>query len=77
MFKLDIKINCIHLLYVFLLVSDIYVTFYTKLLIMTLQITCIRINHETWPEIYMMLIYILIENVHFHIFEVVYNFNLQ
>ena len=32
---------------------------------MTLQITCIRINHDTWPEIYMMLIYILIENVQF------------
>ena len=29
---------------------------------------------ETWPEIYMMLIYILIKNVHFRIFEVVYNF---
>ena len=43
---------------------------------MTLQITCIRTNHDTWPEIYMMLIYILIENVHFHIFEVVYNFLL-
>ena len=43
---------------------------------MTLQITCIWINHDTWPEIYMMLIYILIENVHFHIFEVVYNFKL-
>ena len=41
---------------------------------MTLQITCIRINHDTWPEIYMMLIYILIKNVHFHIFEVVFNF---
>ena len=39
---------------------------------MTLQITCIRINHDTWPEIYMMFIYILIENV--YIFEVVYNF---
>ena len=35
MSKLDIKINCIHLWYVFLLVSDMYVTFYTKLLIMT------------------------------------------
>ena len=41
---------------------------------MTLQITYIGINHDAWPEIYMMLIYILIENVHFHIFEVVYNF---
>ena len=41
---------------------------------MTLQNTCIRINHDTGPEIYMMLIYILIENVHFYIFEVVYNF---
>ena len=39
-----------------------------------LQITCIRINHDTWPEIYMTLIYILIENVHFYIFEVAYNF---
>ena len=44
---------------------------------MTLQITCIRINHDTWPEIYMLLIYILLKNVHFHIFEVVYNFNLD
>ena len=35
---------------------------------MTLQITCIRLNRDTWPEIYMMLIYILIENVNFHIF---------
>ena len=41
---------------------------------MNLQITCIRMNHDTLPEIYMMLIYILFENVHFHIFEVVYNF---
>ena len=41
---------------------------------MALQITCIRINHETLPEIYMMLIYILFENVPFHIFKVVYNF---
>ena len=41
---------------------------------MSLQITCIRIKHETWPEIYMILIYILFENVQFHIFEVVYNF---
>ena len=57
-----------------MLVSDTYVTFYAKLQIMTLQITCIRINHDTWPEKHMMLIYILIENVHFHIFEVVYNF---
>ena len=40
---------------------------------MTLQITCIRINHDTWPEIYMILIYILFENVHFYIFEAVYN----
>ena len=40
---------------------------------MALQITCIRINHDTWPEIYMTLLY-LIENVLFHIFEVVYNF---
>ena len=47
MFKLDIKINCIHLSYVFLLVSNKYVTFYTKLQIMTLQITSIRINHDT------------------------------
>ena len=38
---------------------------------MTLQITCTMIPEL---EIYMMLIYILIENVHFHIFEVVYNF---
>ena len=76
MFKLDTKINYIHLWYVFLLVSDTYVTFYTKLQILALQITCIRINHETWPEIYMMLIYILFENVLFHIFEVVYNFEL-
>ena len=38
---------------------------------MASQITCIRINHETPPEIYMMLIYILFENVHFHKFEVV------
>ena len=74
MFKLDIKINSIDLWYVFLLVSDTYVTFYTKLQIMTLQITCIRINHDTWPEIYMILIYILFENVHFYIFEAVYNF---
>ena len=44
---------------------------------MTLQITCFRINHDTWPEIYMMLFYILIENIHFHIFEVVLTFNLQ
>ena len=72
MFKLDIKINCIHLGYVSLLVSDTYVTFYTKLQIMTFQITCIRINHDTRPEIYMMRIYILIENVHFYIFAVVY-----
>ena len=36
--------------------------------------TCIRINHAPWPEIYMMRIYILIENVHFHIIEVGYNF---
>ena len=43
---------------------------------MNLQIKCIRINHDTWRETYMMLIYILIENVHFHIFEVVYNFKL-
>ena len=43
---------------------------------MTLQITCIRINHGTLPEIYMILIYILFENVHSHIFEVVYNFKL-
>ena len=41
---------------------------------MTLQITCIRIKHDTWHEIYKMLIYFIIENVHFHIFEVVYNF---
>ena len=41
---------------------------------MTFQITCIRINHDTWPEIYMMLFYILIEIVYFHIFEVVYIF---
>ena len=41
---------------------------------MTLQITYIRINHDTWPEIYMMLIYILFETVHFHENEVVYNF---
>ena len=41
---------------------------------MTLQITCIRINHDTWPKIYVKLIYILFENVHFYIFEVVYNF---
>ena len=41
---------------------------------MTLQITCIRINHNTWPEINMILIYILFENVHFYIFEAVYNF---
>ena len=40
---------------------------------MTLQITCIRINHDTWTEIYIMFIYILIKNVHFRIFEVVYN----
>ena len=32
---------------------------------MTLQITCIRINHDTLPEKHMMLIYILIEIVHF------------
>ena len=74
MLKLDIKNNCIHLLNVFLLVSDTYVTFYTKLQIMTLRITCIRINHDTSPDIYMMLIHILFENVYFHIFEVVYNF---
>ena len=43
---------------------------------MTLQITCIRMNHDTWPETYLMFIYILIENIHFHIFEVVYNFFL-
>ena len=47
MFKLDIEINYIHLCYVFLLISDTYVTFYTKLQIMTLKIACIRINHET------------------------------
>ena len=41
---------------------------------MTLQITCIRINHDTWPEIYMILIYIQFESVHFYTFEVVYNF---
>ena len=41
---------------------------------MTLQITCIWINHDTWPKIHMMLVYILVENGHFHIFEVVYNF---
>ena len=41
---------------------------------MTLQNTCIRINHDTWPDIYMMLIYIVIAIAHFHIFEVVYNF---
>ena len=29
---------------------------------------------DTWPDIYMMLIYIPIENVHLYIFEVVYNF---
>ena len=69
MFKLDIKINCIHLWYVFLLVSDTYVTFYIKLQIMTLQITCIRIDHGTRPEIYMILIYILFEIDHFHIFD--------
>ena len=40
---------------------------------MTLQITRIRMNHDTWPEIYIMLFYILIENVQFHIFEVVFN----
>ena len=40
---------------------------------MTLQITCIRIKHDTWPEIYMILIYIPFENVHFHIFEVACN----
>ena len=62
--------------YVFLLVSDTYVTIYTKLQRMTLQITCIRINNDTWPEINMILIYILIEKVHFYIFEVVYNFKL-
>ena len=44
---------------------------------MTLQITCIRINHAPLPEIYVMLIYILIENVHFHIFEVFITFYLQ
>ena len=44
---------------------------------MTLQITCIRINHDTWPEIFIILIYILIENVFFfHIFDGVYNFKL-
>ena len=47
MSKLDIKINCIHLWYVFLLVSDMYVTFYTKLLIMTLQ-TMIHDLKYTW-----------------------------
>ena len=77
MFKLDIKINCIHLSYVFLLVRDTYVTFYTKLQIMTLQITCIRINHETLPEIYMMLIYILFENVLFIYLKLFITFNLQ
>ena len=41
---------------------------------MTLQILCIKINHDTGPEIRMMLIYILIENVHFQIFEVLNNF---
>ena len=41
---------------------------------MTLQITCIRINHDTLPEIYMILIYILFENDHYHIYEVVNNF---
>ena len=40
---------------------------------MTLQITCIRINHDTGPEIYMLLIYILIENAYFHICEAVYD----
>ena len=44
---------------------------------MTLQITCIRINHATWPEIYMMFIYILIEIVHFHIFDFFITFTLQ
>ena len=48
--------------------------FILNLQIMTLQITCITINHDILPEIYLMLIGILIENVHFHIFEVVYNF---
>ena len=41
---------------------------------MTLQSACIRVNHDTWSELYMILIYILFENVHFHISEVVYNF---
>ena len=44
---------------------------------MTLQITCIRINRDTWPEIYMMLIYILIENVLFIYFKLFITFNLQ
>ena len=39
---------------------------------MTLQIT--YMNHDTWPETYMMFVYILMDNVHFYIFEVVYNF---
>ena len=32
------------------------------------------INHDTWPEIYMMLIYILFDNVQINLFEIVYNF---
>ena len=47
MFKLDIKNQLHKLWYVYLLVSDTYVTFYTKLQIMTLQITCIRKKHDT------------------------------
>ena len=34
----------------------------------------IRINQAFWPVIYVMKIYILIENAHFHIIEVFSNF---
>ena len=44
---------------------------------MTLQITCIRINHDTWPEIYIMLIYILIEMFIFIYLKLFITFNLQ
>ena len=38
-FKLDKNIKCRHLSYVFSFVSDTYVTFYSKVQIITLQIT--------------------------------------
>ena len=45
---------------------------------MTLQITCIRINHDTWPEIYMILIYILYLKMFIFIYlKLFLTFNLQ